>query len=430
MTGRTLRLPALLSAAALLACLAILLASPKARAEPASPEPVDAGTIVLSTGDTPSYEGADIIAVPAEGGSEPVKLTDDPAPNLVPDYSPSVSPDGSEVLWERDGGIWRMGIDGSDKRCIIGCGAVADAHAPAWSPDGSGVAFHRGTYGGDIWTAGSDGTGQRRITGGGDFDKSPTWSPDGGRLAFQRMAAQEGGGYRVEEIYVVDADGGEAAPISDGVSIDGSHRPDWSPDGSEIAFSGYGFAAWDDYQGQIFVAGAEGAGPPRRIAGGVVEDQSQYYDHPSFSPDGSKIAFEADGGLGIMNRDGTDKKTVLISSDTAVRGTQPDWGPAPVPDTAEPAVTRPRPVPGARTRDRTPTVGATVRDESTDLAKADIRLYIDGSREAFSYDPATDRLSRTAGRLSLGQHRVKVVAEDTAGNVATEVWPFRVVGGR
>ena len=110
----------------------------------------------------------------------------------------------------------------------------------------------------------------------------------------------------------------------------------------------------------------------------------------------------------------------------------PGWVPPdPVPpDTADPTITYPRPAPGSSKRDRTPTVGAVVRDGAGELAASNIRLYLDGARKTFSYDPATDRLSRTTGRLSYGKHRVRVVAEDAAGNVATRAWWFWVVRGR
>jgi probable HAF family extracellular repeat protein len=86
--------------------------------------------------------------------------------------------------------------------------------------------------------------------------------------------------------------------------------------------------------------------------------------------------------------------------------------------------------PADEIRDRTPIVRATVRDEADELRRPDIKLYIDGAKKAFSYDEATDRLSRTTGRLSYGKHRVRVRAEDAAGNVARRAWSFRVIRGR
>ena len=63
-------------------------------------------------------------------------------------------------------------------------------------------------------------------------------------------------------------------------------------------------------------------------------------------------------------------------------------------------------------------------------APPDTRLYIDGVSKAFSYDKATDRLSHPTGRLSYGQHSVRIVTEDATGNVATRAWFFKVLKGR
>lgn len=102
--------------------------------------------------------------------------------------------------------------------------------------------------------------------------------------------------------------------------------------------------------------------------------------------------------------------------------------PAKSPDTTDPAIGSLRPVPGSKIRDRTPVVAATVRDDRTDLAKSDIRLYVDGSRKGtFTYDTDTDRLRFTSGRLAYGRHAVRIVATDAAGNTGANRWAFRIV---
>ncbi|QIN80459.1 hypothetical protein GBA65_20245 [Rubrobacter marinus] len=86
-----------------------------------------------------------------------------------------------------------------------------------------------------------------------------------------------------------------------------------------------------------------------------------------------------------------------------------------------------RPTPGSRTFDRTPVVRATVRDAQTNLAKGNIRLFVDGRAvKTFSYDRATDRLSYTSGRLSYATHRVRMVATDARGAATSKTWAFRV----
>ena len=95
-------------------------------------------------------------------------------------------------------------------------------------------------------------------------------------------------------------------------------------------------------------------------------------------------------------------------------------------DTADPMISAVAPTGG--TRDRTPAIVATVRDDQTKLSAGDIRLYVDGrQRSAFSYGSATYRLRYASGTLSYGSHTVRIVAKDAAGNTGDTSWTFRVV---
>ncbi|HJQ28686.1 MAG TPA: S8 family peptidase [Rubrobacter sp.] len=96
-------------------------------------------------------------------------------------------------------------------------------------------------------------------------------------------------------------------------------------------------------------------------------------------------------------------------------------------DTTDPQITNVRPVPGSKTRDRTPAIKATVKDNRSELMKSDIHLFVDGKeRTSFSYDQVGDRLSYTSTRLSYARHTVKIVADDEAGNTAIQSWRFTV----
>jgi hypothetical protein len=80
------------------------------------------------------------------------------------------------------------------------------------------------------------------------------------------------------------------------------------------------------------------------------------------------------------------------------------------------------------TRDRTPTIRATVRDSQTNLGKGNIAVYVDGRRRStFSYDRARDRLSYGGGRMAYGRHTVRVVARDDVGLRTSRSWNLRVV---
>jgi subtilisin family serine protease len=96
------------------------------------------------------------------------------------------------------------------------------------------------------------------------------------------------------------------------------------------------------------------------------------------------------------------------------------------PNTA-PTIKSPKPT--GKIHDRTPLIGATVSDAETNLTKGNMKLFVDGNTKDFSYDRSTDRLSRQSGKLSFGQHTVRIVAND--GQLRTpKTWNFKVVRRR
>jgi Tol biopolymer transport system component len=114
--------------------------------------------------------------------------------------------------------------------------SAADDRAPAWSPDGTKIAFVRR---GDIFVMDADGSNPTNLTNSQSMDnQGPAWSPDGTRIAFSRSEA--GGNREVNRIFVMDADGSNPTSLTDalpdgGIGVD--FEPTWSPDGNRIAFS-------------------------------------------------------------------------------------------------------------------------------------------------------------------------------------------------
>ena len=56
-----------------------------------------------------------------------------------------------------------------------------------------------------------------------------------------------------------------------------------------------------------------------------------------------------------------------------------------------------------------------------------MKLYVDGKAKPFSYSKATDKLTYTSTRLSLGKHTVKIAATDSSKAVGARAWSFTVV---
>ncbi|MFN2468842.1 MAG: LpqB family beta-propeller domain-containing protein [Gaiellaceae bacterium] len=174
------------------------------------------------------------------------------------------------ILVERGGG----GVRG-----CTGTPTFAVAADPAWSPDGSKLAFvdRRGLLG-TLYVMNADGSGKRRVIPGW-FDAAwPSWSPDGRRIAFQhaRGAGRAGG------IYVVGVDGRGLRFVVTG------RQPAWSPGGKLIAFVATGRLGND----MISVVSPESKGV-REIANS--RDECEGYIEPAWSPDGEVVAFAATG---------------------------------------------------------------------------------------------------------------------------------------
>ena len=174
--------------------------------------------------------------------------------NSAGDWIPAWSPDGSQIAFAsgRDGistEIYVMNADGTGQTRLTS--NSAGDWWPAWSPDGSQIAFASDRDGNDeIYVMNADGTGQTRLTNNPGRDISPAWSPDGFQIAFEWESDGQ------FEVYVMNRDGTGQTNLTNNPS--GDHKPAWSPDGSHIAFHSY-----RDGQFEIYVMNADGTNQTR-----------------------------------------------------------------------------------------------------------------------------------------------------------------------
>ncbi|HWT00144.1 MAG TPA: Calx-beta domain-containing protein [Pyrinomonadaceae bacterium] len=255
------------------------------------------------------------IFVMTSDGKYPTRLTynsDNSTGEMPPESDfPAWSPDGSSIAFrifsieQNISGLYLIDADGSNQRPLT----HGYAEHPTWSPDGNRIAFisqSPTTFKFDIHVVNSDGTGETNITNDAEQDNAPAWSPDGSKIAFMRVVP--GGTFN---IFTINPDGSGLKNLTG--STQPERFPAWSPDGSKIAFS---------RGNQIFVMNADGsnAGPLPTNAFGW---------QPTWSPDGSKIVFLVGGSdsgeLYVMNADGSDQRPLTNAPAAALKEAYPSF---------------------------------------------------------------------------------------------------------
>ena len=175
----------------------------------------------------------DIYLMDADG-SNVVRLTDDPAS----EYQPVWSPDGRRIAFARSLGdpqlshpaIFTMDPDGTDARQISSADGGSDFW-PSWSPDGSKLVFaaiRREDWG--IWTVNADGSNEEQIFGGvgTGYVNNPVWSPDGGLIAFVGDPSIDD--YSPDDaLYLMRPDGAGITPLADAPGIGVAGDIAWQP---------------------------------------------------------------------------------------------------------------------------------------------------------------------------------------------------------
>lgn len=250
-------------------------------------------------------------------GSDLRQLTTSPY-----DYQAVWSPDGTRIAFtsrrDENEEIYVMNADGSDQVNLTN--HPAKDCEPGWSPDGTQLVFVSTRDGNaEIYTMNADGGNIQRLT---DYSQpasqeanmpsegTPNWSPDGTQIAF--YSRRDGN----HEIYVMNSDGSNVRRLTNHAALDWD--PVWSPDGTQIAFQ-----SARDGNDEIFVMNADGT-EQRNLS-----NNGQYDFSPSWSPDGQRLVFQSnrDGHyeIYVMNADGSDVRRV---TDTAM-SIAPDWQPAP-----------------------------------------------------------------------------------------------------
>ncbi len=225
-------------------------------------------------------------------------------------FEPAWSPDGSSIAFasRRSGtlDVYVMDADGTGTTRLTS-GKGNDSH-PSWSADGEQIAFERDN---DIYVMNADGSSPRRISDPTTEEREPAWSPDGAWIAYIRRTP----GTATRELWIMRPTGAERRALTRRNATVAT--PGWSPDSSRIAF-----ALNSDGVYELFTIGIDGTGLRN-----VVDTASDNFE-PAWSPDGSRIAYYEDGAIFTVELGGGEIERL---TDNENNDSSPAWNPAPPP---------------------------------------------------------------------------------------------------
>jgi TolB protein len=252
---------------------------------------------------------SDILVMNADGSGRE-NLTTGPDE----DTEPAWSPDGSRLAFVRSEAVYVIREDGGGLRRLTA------GFSPAWAPDGARIVLARRVGRGvDLYVIRANGRGLRRLTRTAALESEPEWSPDGRLIACVR-AGRTGSAH----LYVIRPDGRGVRRVTSGLVEDSS--PTWSPDGRQLAF-----VRDDESLGvsRVFVTTLDGARVRPLVSELQLDPAATVEGGPSWAPDGKRIVFVRGArlysDLYVASADGKFLRRLTDNALDQVTDRQPAW---------------------------------------------------------------------------------------------------------
>lgn len=241
-------------------------------------------------------------------GSNPTQVTD----NFDNDATPLISPDGANIIFERNGGIYLTDIQGNNEKFL------ATGLNPLWAHDGTQIIYHEVGVSppeDDIFIMNSDGSNKQNLTQDPFGSFIGDWSYDGNNILYTQTFTIPGS--LENEISTISPNDTNQNQLTNMLPFWHSDSANFSPDESKIVFS-----ASDWWQRDIFVMNSDGS----ELVNLTNNPANDWF--PVFSPDGSQIAFQTnrDGNeeIYVINVDGSNLRNI---TNNASSDYDPVWSP-------------------------------------------------------------------------------------------------------